>query len=430
MTAQNPDAAIDYLIIGGGLAGATAAEELRKQDAKGRIVLVSNDNKLPYHRPPLSKEYLRSEIEADGTYGDGGVYVQKPEWFKEQQIEVITNAEATKLDTRARTVHISNGQTLHFESLLLATGGRPRQLDLPGADLKGVHLLRTLNDADALRGLINKGTRIVVVGSGFIGMEVAASALTKGAQVTIVEPQERPWASLVSEEVANFFSQKFQQNGADLRYSHAALAFTAGSDGKVNNVRIAPTSDKNKTEDIPCDLVIAGIGIQLNTEIAQQAGLDVDKRHGIVVDEHLETQVEDIFAAGDVAAYPDPIVGLMHFEHWDNALSSAQTVANNMIGRDLPYRHIPYFFSDQFDISVNMLGYPSNKLQTIVRGDIKAGKFTALYIDKGVLRAALMVNDDEQMDVWRELIAEEVSVPDNGSQLADPSFDINTLKQA
>jgi Uncharacterized NAD(FAD)-dependent dehydrogenases len=431
MSIPNQNSIIDYLIIGGGLAGATAAEELRKKDSQARIVLVTNEASIPYHRPPLSKEYLRGEIKADGIYGEGGVYVQLPQWYKEQRIELIENVAASTLDSRARTVQLANGQVLSFNNLLLATGGRPRTLSVPGADLPGSYLLRTLDDANKLRDQISKGKQIVIVGSGFIGLEVAASALSKGAKVTIVNPQERIWPTTISPTVSQFFQQTFEQHGATFKHKQHAVEFIAGHNGHLRAVRIASVDNvgsKEQTQELPCDFAVVGIGIQLNTALAATGGLNIDPRHGIIVDEHLETRVEGIFAAGDVAAYPDPIVGRMHFEHWDNALASGQIAATNMLGNDEPYRHIPYFFSDQFDLSLNMLGYPSSEDQSVIRGDIKASKFTALYIKDGTLRAALMVNDDAQMDLLRDLIAAAAPVKDI-TRLTDPQFDLNTLKQ-
>lgn len=428
MSTQDTTRTIDYLLIGGGLAAATAAEEIRKKDSKGSIVIVTQEAYLPYNRPPLSKEYLRAEIDADGVYGEGGVYVQMAPWYKEQRIEVLEKTQAMSLDTRARTVKLNDGQTLKFNSLLLATGGRPRQMDIPGANLPGVHLLRTLDDSNKLRKLIGKNKKIAVIGSGFIGLEVAASALTKGATVTIVGSQERIWSSMVSPEVSQFFQHKFEKEGATMHFGHKAVEFVADKNGKLASVRIAHANNKNKTEDIPCDFAIVGLGIQLNTELAESGGLEVDKHNGIVVDQHLETKVEDIFAAGDVAAYPDPIAGIMHFEHWDNAMASGQIAGGNMARADTPYRHIPYFFSDQFDLSINMVGYPSSKAQSVIRGDMDKGTFTALYVDKGVLSSALMVNDDSQMDLLKELIAAEATVPKNIQQLADSKFDLATLK--
>ncbi|HKV02505.1 MAG TPA: FAD-dependent oxidoreductase [Ktedonobacteraceae bacterium] len=421
------DRRVDYLLIGGGLAAATAAEEIRKQDTQGSILILTDDSHLPYHRPPLSKEYLRGEIGPDGIYGSGGVYVQLPEWYTEQHVEVLRGVEATALDTRARTVRLADGRTFGFQMLLLATGGRPRRLNVAGADLPGVHVLRTLSDADAIRVQLTEGKRVVVVGSGFIGLETAASALSKGAQVTIVELLERAWPTLVSPELSEYFQGQFSRRGAVLRYGHNVTGFVAGPDGHLAGVRIAPTSGAGQAEEIPCDLAIVGVGIQLNTELAASAGLEVDARHGIVVDERLETRAAGVFVAGDAAAYPDPLGGRMHFEHWDNAIASGQAAGINMARGDEPYRHVPYFFSDQFNLSINMLGYQSSEAQIVIRGDMTKDAFTALYVQNGVLRAALMVNDDAQMDLIRELIADSVSVPKDPQQMADSSFDLASL---
>ncbi len=422
-----PTRVVDYLLIGGGLAAASAAEEIRKRDKQGSIVIVTTEPWLPYNRPPLSKEYLRGEIEADGTYGNGGVYVQLADWYKEQNIEVQTSTEALDLNTTRQVVTLTDNKELGYRTLLLATGGRPRPLHIPGENLQGVYLLRTLTDANILRTQMTQGKRIAVIGSGFIGLEVAASALSKGAQVAIVEPQERIWPNVVSPDLSAYFKQQFEKRGAQTYYGYSASEFIAGADRKLASIRISPAKGSGQPQDIACDIAVVGIGIQLNTELAATAGLAIDSRHGIVVDEHLETMVADIFAAGDVAAYPDPYARRMHFEHWDNAMASGQAVAANMVGGDQPYRHVPYFFSDQFDLSINMLGYPSNDAQIVIRGDLHTNKFTAFYVQSGSLRAALMINDDEQMDTIRDLIAAGAPVSEP-QRLADPSFDLSSLQ--
>jgi len=427
MSAFAEERVVDYLLIGGGLAAATAALEIRNRDTHGAILIVGEDEHRPYHRPPLSKEYLRGEIDRHGTYGDGGVYVYLPEWYAAQNVDVLGGVAATELDTTAKVVVLDDGTAIHYGMLLLATGGRPRRLNVPGADLPGVQTLRTLADADEIRMQLTAGKRVVVVGSGFIGLETAASALSKGAIVTIVEPFPRVWPGTVSPELSLYFQTQFSRRGATLRYGFTAKEFIAGSDGRLSAVRIEAVDHPGTVEDIGCELAIVGVGIRLNTELAASAGLEVDPQHGIVVTERLETRVAGVFAAGDVAAYPDPIGGRMHFEHWDHAIASAQTAAVNMAGGDEPYRHVPYFFSDQFNLSLNMLGYPSSEAQIVVRGDMESDQFTALYVRDQALRAALMVNDDAQMDLLRDLIAAEARVTQPSERLADPTFDLASL---
>jgi len=429
MTSAQSGRAVTYLLIGGGLASATAAEEIRKRDPNGSIVIVCKEPQRPYNRPPLSKEYLRGEINAEGTYGNGGIYAHEPEWYDEQRVELL-HGEATTLDPAAKTVRLADGQTLTYDKLLLAMGGRPRALEVPNADLPGIHYLRTVTDSDAIRDeLAQHGKRVVVVGSGFIGLETAANSLFRHAQVTIVEPLDRPWPSMLLPTLSRYLSSQYERRGATLRYQHGVTGFTAGDDGRLAGVEITPVDDSaaTETETIACDLAIVGVGIVLNSELAQQAGLEVDPRQGIVVDDHLRTSTPDIYAAGDLAAYPDLVLGRMHFEHWDNAIATGQTAGANMTGGDEVYRHVPYFFSDQFDLAINMLGYPSSTAHVVVRGALARDQFSAYFIDDGKMRGVMMVNDDAQMDLARDLIAEAAPVPEPHA-LLDPNFDLASLR--
>lgn len=429
MTSTQPWREVDYLLIGGGLASATAAEEIRKRDANSSIVIATQEPQLPYHRPPLSKEYLRGEINAAGTYGGGGIYVQLPAWYTEQRVEVLQGAQAALLDPVAKTVRLADGRILRYGRLLIATGARARQLDLLGANLLGVHVLRTVADSGAIRdALAQKGQRVVVLGSGFIGMEASAQALFRGAHVSIVDPVQRVWASLVPPTLSAYFQRQFERRAAALYYGYAPTEIRAGDDGRVDAVRVHSTLDASLAPlDLACDLVLIGVGVQLNTELAALAGLAIDPRHGIIADDHLRTSAPDIYVAGDVAAYPDPVVGQMHFEHWDNAIATGQTAAANMTGGDEVYQHVPYFFSDQFDLSINMLGYPASTDVTAVRGGMESDQFTTLFVREGIMRAAFMVNDDAQMDLLRDLIAAQAAVPEP-ARLADPTFDLATLR--
>ncbi|HEY7339842.1 MAG TPA: FAD/NAD(P)-binding oxidoreductase [Ktedonobacterales bacterium] len=429
MTSAQSGRAVTYLLIGGGLASATAAEEIRKRDPNGSIVIICKEPQRPYNRPPLSKEYLRGEINAEGTYGNGGIYVHEPGWYDEQRVELL-HGEAIALDPAARMVQLADGQTLTYDKLLLAVGGRPRALEVPNANLPGIYYLRTVTDSDAIRQeLAQHGKRVVVVGSGFIGLETAANSLFRSAQVTIVEPLDRPWPSMLPPALSDYLAKQYERRGATLRYQHGVTGFSAGDDGRLAGVEITPVGDSPTTEPetISCDLAIVGVGILLNSDLAQQAGLEVDPRQGIVVNDHLQTSAADIYAAGDLAAYPDPVLGRMHFEHWDNAIATGQTAAANMTGGDEVYRHVPYFFSDQFDLAINMLGYPSSTAHVVVRGALARDQFSAYFIDDGKLRGVMMVNDDAQMDLVRDLITEAALVPDPHA-LLDPNFDLASLR--
>lgn len=430
MTTADTQHTVDYLLIGGGLASANAAEEIRKRDANGGILIVAAEKYLPYNRPPLSKEYLRGEINADGVYGDGGVYAQLPSWYGEHRVEVRTGVGVTRLDTASKHATLNDGSTITYGKALIATGGRPHTLTLPGANLPGVFPLRTLDDSTAIRNQLNTpGLHVVVIGSGFIGLEGASNALFKGARVSIVDPMERVWSGMLTPQLSTYLEDEYTSRGATFYLGHTAVEFVAGADGRLSAVRIAAQDGASAPLTLPADMAIVGIGIQLNTDLATEADLNVDPHHGVMVDDHLRASAPDIFAAGDVAAYLDPVMGRFHFEHWDNAIASGQTAGANMAGADEQYRHVPYFFSDQFDLSINMLGYPSPDAEVIIRGDIAQDAFTAVYIRDGAIRAALMVNDDALMDTWRELIEMGAAPPQDRERLAESSFDPASLKR-
>ncbi|HLZ22978.1 MAG TPA: FAD-dependent oxidoreductase [Ktedonobacterales bacterium] len=422
---------VDFLIIGAGVAGATAAEEIRSRDARGSIVLVNNEVEYPYHRPPLSKEFLRGEIATEGEYGAGGVRVRQPEWYRERHIEVLRGVAAADLDTPSHMVLLVNGQTLRYRRLLLATGGVPQRPAVPGADLRGVYSLRTLEDADAIRAeLLTPNRRAVIIGARFIGLETAASAIQKAAHVTVVDNRARVWPDLLSPALSEYILSLFTSRGARLRYGYAPTAILPGAHGRVAAVRIASVRGNAPYEDIPCDFVILGLGIALNTQLAESAEIRTEPGRGILVNEQLETSAADVFAAGDVITYPDSMSGWMHFEHWDHAIASAKTAARNMVGAHEEYTHVPYFFSDLFDLSINMVGYPlsSPTVDLVIRGNPAAHHFTALYLDRGRLRAALTVNDDAHLDLLRNLIATQAPLMVDTRALAHPGFDLAALQ--
>jgi len=337
----------------------------------------------------------------------------------------------TRLDTAARQATLSDGSTVTYGRALIATGGRPRTLPILGAHLPGVFVLRTLDDSTAIREQLNTPHRnVVVIGSGFIGLEAASNALFKGAQVTIVDPVDRVWPGTLTPDLSAYLENEYTSRGATFYLGHTAAEFIAGADGRVAQVRIVPVDGAGAPLTLPADVVLVGVGIQLNTDLATDADLNVDPHHGVMVDDHMRASAEDVYAAGDVAAFLDPVMGRYHFEHWDNAIASAKTAAANMTGGDQHYQHVPYFFSDQFDLSINMLGYPSPDAEVVIRGDPAQDAFTAVYVRDGAIRAALMVNDDALMDTWRELIETSASAPEERAQLASSAFDPASLKRS
>lgn len=430
MTTADTQSAVDYLLIGGGLAAVTAANEIRKRDANGSILIVAAEAHAPYHRPPLSKEYLRGDIDLEGIYGKGGVYAHLPPWYEEKRVGLRTGVAVTRLDTDARRAVLSDGSTVDYRQALLATGARPNALTIPGARLPGVFTLRTIDDATAMRAALSvPGRNVVVIGSGFIGLEGASNALARGAQVAIVDPVERVWPGMLTPDLSDYLQGQYTARGATFHLGHAPAEFIAGPDGRLSAVRIAPFERAGSMLTLPADIALVGVGVTLNTDLAAEAGLNVDPRHGVMVDDHLRASADGVFAAGDVAAYVDPVMGRFHFEHWDNAIASGKTAAANMSGSDEHYRHVPYFFSDQFDLSLNLLGYPAPDAEVVIRGNPAQNAFTAVYIRDGAIRAALMVNDDAQMDDWRELIDAGTVAPEDRSRLADPALDPASLKR-
>ncbi|HEX8733219.1 MAG TPA: FAD-dependent oxidoreductase [Ktedonobacterales bacterium] len=431
MTTAGAQSAVDYLLIGGGLAAITAAEEIRKRDPHGVILIVATEKHPPYHRPPLSKEYLRGDIGSEGTYGAGGVFAQLPPWYDEQRVGLRTGVAVRRLDPDARRATLSDGAEMLYSRALIATGARPNMLTIPGAHLPGVHTLRTLDDSMAIREqLAAAGRHVVVIGSGFIGLEGASNALARDAQVAIVDPVERVWPGMLTPDLSDYLQAQYTRRGATFHLGHAPTEFVAGADGRLAAVRIAPVNGvAGATVTLPAEIAIVGVGVKLNTDLAAEAGLNVDPRHGVMVDDHLRASATGIFAAGDVAAYVDPVMGRYHFEHWDNAIASGQTAAVNMTGGDKHYQHVPYFFSDQFDLAINMLGYPSPDAEVVMRGDPATDAFTAVYIRDGAIRAALMVNDDAQMDTWRELIEVAAAPPADHARLADRTVDPASFKR-
>jgi 3-phenylpropionate/trans-cinnamate dioxygenase ferredoxin reductase subunit len=401
-----------HVIVGAGLAGAKAAETLRQEGFDGRVVLVGAEDERPYERPPLSKDYLRGEV------GREKVYVHDEGFYAEHDIELRPGRTAVGLDTSSGEVALDAGERLRYDRLLITTGAEPRRLSIPGADLEGIHYLRSVQDSDALRERLDHGGALVVVGAGWIGAEVAASARQRGLDVTVVEPLAVPLERVLGAEVGRIYRDVHADHGVRMLLGTGVDAFEG--DRALERVR---TSDGRELE---CDLAVVGIGVQPRSRLASEAGVAVDD--GIVVDEHLETGVPGVFAAGDVANAQHPFFGeRIRVEHWANALNQGPVAARNMLGQSVAYERLPYFFSDQYDIGMEYLGFARSWDRVVFRGDPATREFIAFWLVGQRVVAGMNVNVWDVTDSIRALISSRVAVDDR--RLADPDVPLAELAQ-
>jgi 3-phenylpropionate/trans-cinnamate dioxygenase ferredoxin reductase component len=399
-----------HVIVGASLAGAKAAETLREQGFDGRIVLVGAEKERPYERPPLSKEYLRGEV------GREKVYVHPEAFYAEQDIDLRLGETVESLDTRGRELVLDDGERLDYDRVLLATGSEPRRLSIPGADLDGVLYLRSVQDSDALRARLERGGTVVVVGAGWIGAEVAASARQRGLDVTVVEPATLPLERVLGAEVGAIYRDIHTDHGVRMLLGTGVEAFEGTR--AVERVR---TSDGRELE---CDFVVVGVGVDPRTRLAAEAGIAVD--NGVVVDEHLQASAPGVFAAGDVANAHHPFYGeRIRVEHWANALNQGPAVARNMLGQESAYERLPYFFSDQYDVGMEYTGFARSWDRVVFRGDPDTREFIAFWIVDDRVVAGMNVNVWDVTDSIRRLISERVAVDDR--RLADPDLPLETL---
>jgi 3-phenylpropionate/trans-cinnamate dioxygenase ferredoxin reductase subunit len=389
-----------FAIVGGGLAGAKAAETLREEGFDGRLVLLGAEPERPYERPPLSKEYLRGEAEREQAY------VHTASFYAEQEIELRVSELAVDLDAGRRELALESGERLRYDRLLLTTGAVPRRLSIPGSELEGIHHLRTLADSDALRDRLDAGGRLVVIGAGWIGCEVAASARQRGVEVTMIAPHAVPFERVLGAQVGEIYRDIHRDHGVELLLGSAIASFEGG--GSVERVR---TQDGRA---IDCDAVVVGIGATPRAELAAAAGLSVG--NGIRVDERLETSVPGIFAAGDVADQLHPWLGRLRVEHWDNALHQGPAAARSMLGSSESYARAPYFFSDQYDVGMEYSGHASDWDRVVFRGDPASREFIAFWLREGRVLAGMNVN------VWdvAEPIQALIGRPVDERRLVDP----------
>ena len=403
-------AAQTFVIAGASLAGAKAAETLREEGFDGRVVLIGAEQERPYERPPLSKDYLRGES------GRDQVYVHEEGFYDEHDIELRLGRTAEALDPAARRLTLDGGETLDYDALLLATGAEPRRLGIPGADLEGVLTLRTVADSDALRARLDRGGSVVVIGAGWIGAEVAASARQRGLDVALVDQVSVPLERVLGAELGAVYRDVHADQGVELLLGNGVEAFEGGS--AVERVR---TSDGRVLE---CDFVVVGVGVQPRTQLAADAGLAVD--NGILVDDRLRAGVPGVFAAGDVANAHHPHYGeRVRVEHWANALNQGPAAARSMLGKEEPYDKIPYFFSDQYDVGMEYAGLATSFDRIVYRGEPASREFIAFWLAGDRLVAGMNVNVWDVSDEIQRLIRDRVAVDDRA--LADDGVALSDL---
>ncbi|CAL9450434.1 Dicamba O-demethylase 1, ferredoxin reductase component [Streptomyces sp. enrichment culture] len=417
------DADQTFVIVGGGLAGAKAAETLRTEGFTGRVILICDERDHPYERPPLSKGYLLGKDERDGAL------VHEPAWYARHDVELHLGQTVDVVDRAAKTVRFGDdGTTVRYDKLLLATGAEPRRLDIPGTDLAGVHHLRRLAHADRLKGVLTSLGRdnghLVIAGAGWIGLEVAAAARQYGAEVTVVHRGPTPLHSVLGPELGQLFAELHSERGVRFHFG-ATLTEITGQDGMV----LAARTDDG--EEHPAHAVLAAVGAAPRTSLAEAAGLRLADRAdggGVLVDERLRTSDPDIHAAGDVACFPHALFDTrLRVEHWANALNGGPAAARAMLGQDVTYDRVPYFFTDQYDLGMEYSGWapPGSYDQVVIRGDAGKREFIAFWVREGRVLAGMNVNVWDVTDPVQRLIRSRTAV--DTEALADPRVPLESL---
>jgi len=404
---------VEFLLVGGGLASASCASELRNGGAEGDILLVGREPEPPYERPPLSKEYLRGDSER------ADAYVNPPHWYSENGVELRTKTNVMSIDPEARTAKLQGGDEVSFDKALLATGANVNILRIEGAELEGIHYLRAFGNSDAIRDAAAEAERVVMIGGSYIGCEVAASLQSQGTDTAIVMMEDHPLANGFGDEVGEWFGSLLASKGVELHPGETLAAFEG--DTGVNAV----VTESGST--VEGDFVVVGAGVKPDVMLAQRAGLEVDD--GIVCDSRLQTSVEGIYAAGDACSYDSVVHGRrLRVEHWDVAMQQGRHVAKAMLGSSDPYDVVPYFFSDLADwASIEYVGPAADWDETIWRGDRDAGEFSVFYLKDGKVAGCLAVGRSEDLGHARELLAKGVEVSGSRDALADVDSDLSKL---
>ena len=395
------------VIIGAGHAAGQAAASLRQAKYDGAITIIGDEPHVPYQRPPLSKQYLSGEQNLDR------VYLRPASFYEDKDVSLKLNTTATAIDRDNKTVSLDNGETLTYDKLIISTGSRPRKLSIEGSDLPGIHYLRTIADVDGIRAEMAAGKSLVIVGGGYIGLEVASVGVEQGLNVHVLEMESRILQRVTTPEMSAYYHQLHASRGVNIHTETGVTGFSG--DTQVRKVLCGDT-------EFDADLVIVGIGIIPNVELAQDAGLEVD--NGIVVDDHCRTSDPDIYAAGDCSNHPNPLLNRrLRLESVPNAMEQARVSVENMLGGDKIYAAIPWFWSDQYELKLQMVGFSADGSSQVVRGNMAENQFAVFYLDDGKVVAADAVNSPKEFMVCKQLIGKSV----DQALLADPGSDLKEL---
>ena len=401
------------VIAGAGHAAGQTIVSLRQGGFEGRIVLVGEEPYLPYQRPPLSKKFLAGEVDAPR------LLLRQEKFYDEHNVDVRLNTRVTAVEPGKRAVRLSTGDELAYDKLILATGSRPRKVDLPGSRLDGIHYLRTIEDVDRIRDQFRPGSALVVVGAGYIGLEVAAVAITHGLKVTVVELADIVMARVEAPPLSEFMAKVHRSAGVDIRCTTGIRSFSG-------NTRLQGVVCSDGVE-IPADLAIIGVGVLPNAELAEAAGFVCD--NGIMVDEYCRTSDPDVLAIGDCTNHPNSLVGRrLRLESVHNAQEQAKTAANTILGRLEPYAQVPWFWSDQYDLKLQIAGFSRRTEQAVVRGDPETRSFAIFFLDEGRLTSVYAINSPREFMLSKKLIAQGAK-PDP-ALLADTSVPFKDIAEA
>jgi 3-phenylpropionate/trans-cinnamate dioxygenase ferredoxin reductase component len=399
-----------FIIIGAGQAAAQAVQTLRQNEFSGEISMIGAEPYLPYQRPPLSKKYLAGELAAER------LFLRPEQFYADRNITVEKGVQATSINLRKRQLCLNDNRILGYDGLMLATGGRVRRLAVPGSDLKGIHYVRTISDVDALRADLLEGKKLVTVGGGYIGLEIAAVARSLGAEVTVLEAQDRVLARVVCPEVSAFYSNYHANAGVKIQCGTAVSGFI----GQERVTEVETTAGKT----IACDLVVVGIGIEPEVELAKKSGLLC--ANGIVVDEYAQTSDARVVAAGDCTAHPSIYdAGLVRLESVHNAIEQAKTAALSLLAKPQAYHQVPWFWSDQFDLKLQIAGLSTGYEEVVLRGDPTTKQFSACYLRDEVLIALDAINSPRDFMFGKILIAAGAKI--QPQKLADTEIGLDEL---